>query len=352
MKTITLGKTGIKVRQLGFGAMHIPRVSLEESDKILLRALEKGINYFDTASAYQDSEEKLGRILSKSKRSDFTILSRSHSWRMGLDDFKKDFEQSFKRLKIETIDFYGFHAVNQPPELDKVMKEPLDFLKEEKGKGRIRHITITGHNPVTMTEAVKTGEFSMAMFPFNVIEQEPLETLLDTANQMGVATSVMKPLGGGMIENKPFALRFFLSHPIGVITPGMASLQEVDANCMVFEEGKLLSPEELKQLGEEVAVLGKEFCRRCSYCMPCKNNIMIPFVHMIHMKCYGKEMNDDVAYTLQLAKRMQPLLEACDECGECVEKCPYHLPTAKRVKELRELLGEQASEVSSQKSED
>jgi predicted aldo/keto reductase-like oxidoreductase len=162
----------------------------------------------------------------------------------------------------------------------------------------------------------------------------------------------MKPLGGGMIENKPFALRFFLSHPIGVITPGMASLQEVDANCMVFEEGKPLSPEELKQLGEEVAVMGKEFCRRCSYCMPCKNNIMIPFVHMIHMKCYGKEMNDDVAYTLQLAKRMQPLLEACDECGECVEKCPYHLPTAKRVKELRELLGEQASEVSSQKSED
>jgi predicted aldo/keto reductase-like oxidoreductase len=142
MKTVTLGKTGIKVRQLGFGAMYIPRVSVEESDKILLRALEKGINYFDTASAYEDSEEKLGRILSKRKRSDFTILSRSHSWKMGLDDFKKDFEQSFKRLNIETIDFYGFHAVNQPPDMEKVMKEPLDFLKEEKAKGRIKHIAI------------------------------------------------------------------------------------------------------------------------------------------------------------------------------------------------------------------
>ena len=65
---------------------------------------------------------------------------------------------------------------------------------------------------------------------------------------------------------------------------------------------------------------------------------MIPFVHMIHLQCYGKEMNDDVAYTLELAKRMLPLLEKCDECGQCVERCPYDLPTPKRVNELKELL--------------
>jgi predicted aldo/keto reductase-like oxidoreductase len=338
MKTITLGKTGIQVKQLGFGAMYIPRVSKEDSDRIIRRALEKGINYFDTASAYQDSEEKLGRILSTIRRSDFTILSRSHSWKMGFDNFKKDFEQSFERLKLETIDFYGFHAVNQPPELAAVMKEPLAFLKEEQKKGRIRHIAITGHNPVTMTEAVKTGEFAMSMFPFNVIEQEPLQTLLDTANRMGVATSVMKPLAGGMIENKPLALRFFLSHPIGVITPGMSSVKEVDDNCRIFEEGKPLTAGELKQLGEEVAELGKDFCRRCSYCMPCEKGIMIPFVHMIHLMTYGKEMNDNIAYTLEMAKRMLPQLELCDACGKCVEKCPYHLPTPERVKDVCEML--------------
>lgn len=338
MKTITLGKTGIQVKQLGFGAMYIPRVSKEESDKTIRRALEKGINYFDTASAYQDSEEKLGRVLSTIRRNDFTILSRSHSWKMGFDAYKKDFEQSFERLKLDTIDFYGFHAVNQPPELAAVMKEPLAFLKEEQKKGRIRYIAITGHNPVTMTEAVKTGEFAMSMFPFNVIEQEPLQTLIDTANRLGVATSVMKPLAGGMIDSKPFALRFFLSHPIGVITPGMSSIWEVDDNCGVFEEGKPLSAAELKQLGEEVAELGKDFCRRCSYCMPCEKGIMIPFAHMIHLMAYGKEMNDNIAYTLEMAKRMLPQLELCDACGKCVDKCPYHLPTPKRIKELCEML--------------
>lgn len=337
MKTLTLGKTGIKVKQLGFGAMYIPRISREESDKTISRALELGINYFDTAAAYQDSEEKLGRVLSKTK-SNYVITSRSHSWKMGLDAFKKDFEQSFERLQADIIDFYGLHGVNQPHDLESVMKEPLNFLKEQKSKGKIKHISITGHNPVTMTEAVKTGEFEMIMFPFNIIEQEPLEILLDIANQIGVGTSVMKPLGGGVIENKPFALRFFLSHPIGVITPGMSSVKEVEANAKIFDEGKPLLPEELKRLEEEVAPLGKEFCRRCGYCIPCEHNIMIPFVHMIHMKCYGKEMNDDVAYTLELAKRMLPALEMCDECGQCVEKCPYQLPTPKKVKELRELL--------------
>ena len=337
MKEVSLGKTGIKVTQLGFGAMYLPRISKEESDKTIRKALELGINYFDTAAAYQDSEEKLGRMLSQRKR-DFVIASRSHSWKMGMDGFKKDFDQSFKRLGIDTIDFYGVHGVNQPYELEQVMREPLAFLKEEKSKGSITHLAITGHNPVTLTEAITTGEFAMVMFPFNVIEKEPLETLIETANRMGVASSIMKPLAGGVIESKALALRFFLSHAVDVVTPGMASVKEVEDNWKVIDEGKTLSVDELTRLEEEVSELGKEFCRRCAYCMPCEHNIMIPFVHMIHMKCYEKEMNDDVTYTLELAKRMLPMLEICDECGRCVEKCPYHLPTPKRVKELRELL--------------
>jgi predicted aldo/keto reductase-like oxidoreductase len=337
VQTIPLGKTDITVKKLGFGAMYLPRISPEESDRLLNRALDLGINYFDTASAYMDSEEKLGRVLAQ-RRKECIITSRSVSWKAGIEKFKKDFEQSFKRLRTETIDFYGFHSVNQPPELEMALKGPLGFLQEARAAGRIKHIAITGHNPVTLTEALKTGAFGMVMFPFNVIEREALQTLITTANQMGVATSIMKPLAGGVIESTALALRFFLSHPVDVITPGMMSLKELEENFRVINEGRPLSPEELGTLEEEVKDLGKEFCRRCSYCMPCEHGIMIPFVHMLHMKCYGKEMNDDVAYTLQLAKRMLPQLEACDACGKCMEKCPYHIPTPQRVQELRELL--------------
>ena len=337
MRKVRLGSTGLEVAELGFGAMYLPRVTFEVSDVIIQRALELGITYFDTASAYQDSEEKLGRVLSKREK-DFVITSRSISYKMGLDAFKQDFEQSFERLKLPVIDFYGFHAVNQPHELEMAMKDPLSFLKEQRAKGRIGHIAITSHNPKTLTEALLTGEFELAMFPFNVIEREPLDGLLAKAAALGIATAVMKPLAGGVIDSKELALRFFFNHPAGVVTPGMMSLEQLEQNFRVFEKRSPLAAEEMRSLEDEVAVLGREFCRRCSYCMPCPNGIMIPFVHMLHMKTWGKPVDDDVAYTIELAKRMLPALEKCTECGTCVGKCPYAIPTPQRVRELLELL--------------
>jgi uncharacterized protein len=340
MKTVLLGKTGIEVAELGFGAMYLPRVTPEESDIIIQKALDLGINYFDTAAAYQDSEEKLGRVLSRCEKK-FVITSRSINYKAGLGAFRNDFEQSFKRLQLPVIDFYGFHAVNQPSDFECIMGEPLRFLQEQKASGRIRHIAITGHNPKMLTAALKTGEFEMAMFPFNVIEREPLDGLLQTAESYGVATSVMKPLAGGVIENKELALRFFFATQAGVVTPGMMSLLELEQNKRVFAERRELSADELRQLEQCVAELGKDFCRRCSYCMPCPSGIMIPFVHMLHMKTWGKPLSDDVAYTLKLARSMLPALEKCLACGKCIEKCPYNIPTPQRIKELLELLASQ-----------
>ncbi len=337
MRTMPLGNTGLTVSELGFGAMYLPRVTPEVSDVIIEKALDLGIQYFDTAAAYEDSEEKLGRVLPQCGKH-FVIASRSISYKAGIDAFRNDFEQSFKRLQLPVIDFYGFHAVNQPGELEMVMKEPLAFLKEQKALGRIRHIAITSHNPKTLSQALATGEFASAMFPFNVIEREPLDGLLAQAASLGIATSVMKPLAGGVVESKEAALRFFFRHRAGVVTPGMMSLEQLEQNVRIFEARQPLSAAELRSLEDEVAVLGKDFCRRCSYCMPCPNGIMIPFVHMLHMKTWNRPVDDDVAYTLGLAKRMLPALEACTACGACTEKCPYEIDTPQRVSELLQLL--------------
>ncbi|MCX8043322.1 MAG: aldo/keto reductase [Desulfobacterota bacterium] len=345
MKTITLGTTGLQTAELGFGAMYLPRVSVAQSERVIKRALELGITYFDTAAAYQDSEEKLGKVLSKI--SDQVIVSsRSMAYKMGIEAFQQEFDQSLRRLRCDYFDFYGFHAVNQPPDFEQAIGAPLEFLREQQQRGRVRHIAITGHNPVTLVRALKTGAFAMAMFPFNVIEQEPLHDLFAVARELGVATSIMKPLAGGVIERKALAFRFFFTHDPGVITPGMASEQEVEENVRIFIERRPLVADELQELLNEVALLGKEFCRRCSYCMPCEQGIMIPFVHMIYLKCWGKPMNDDVLYTLGLGKRMLPLLEKCTACGTCVEKCPYSIPTPRRVQEVLELLKSMPDELS------
>ena len=323
MEKVKLGNTGLKASKLGFGAMHLPKVSVEECDRLLNRALDMGINYIDTARAYQDSEEKVGRVVSK-RRKECILTTRSHTWKMGIESYKKDFETSLKTLKVDRIE-----------ELDMVMGEHLEFLKKAKEKGDIGHLLITGHNHITMTEAVKTGEFEMAFFPFNVIEKEPLDMLIKEAEKRNVITVIMKPLGGGVIPNIPLALRFFLSYNVDLIVPGIASLKELEENFRLIEENRKLTKDELEKLEKSVEVLGKDFCRRCSYCEPCTSKIMIPFVHGIHQRCYGKPRDENVEYMLNaMGKRLLPSLKTCTECGECEEKCPYNLPTRQRIKDI------------------
>ena len=146
MQKIKLGKTGFEASKLGFGAMHLPRVSPEESERLINKAIDMGINYFDTARAYQDSEEKLSRVIPK-RRNECIITTRSHNWKMGIDVYIKDFETSLKTLKVERIDFYGLHSINKKDELDMVMGKHLEFLKKAKEKGDIGHILISGLLP-------------------------------------------------------------------------------------------------------------------------------------------------------------------------------------------------------------
>ncbi len=337
MKKITLGNTGLQATKLGFGAMHLPRLSVGESEKLVNAAIDMGINYIDTARAYQDSEEKLSRVIPK-RRDEVILTSRAFSWKMGPDKFIEDLETSLKTLKVDYFDFYGFHSVNKPEELEIIMEKHFELLKKAQDEGKVKHLLITGHNHLVMWEAAKKGVFDMIFFPFNIIEQEPLEKLIPAIQEKNIASTVMKPLAGGMIEKADLSLRFFASQPVDVIVVGMAKMSELVENFRTISEGKELSAEETEKLEKSVEVLGKDFCRRCAYCQPCPQNIMIPFVHMVYQKCYGKEMDDDISYTLQLGQRLLPSLKQCSECGQCEEKCPYELPTKERIKTIIDML--------------
>lgn len=337
MKKVKLGNTGLEASKLGFGAMHLPRISGEESEKLVNAAIDMGINYIDTARAYQDSEEKLSRVIPK-RRDEVILTSRAFSWKQGADKFIEDLETSLKTIKVDYFDFYGFHSVNKLEELDLIMSKHLELLQKAKEEGKVKHLLITGHNHLTMAEAAKKGVFEMIFFPFNVIEQEPLEKLIPAIQENKIASTIMKPLAGGMIEETDLALRFFESHPVDVIVVGMSKMTELVENFRTISERKELTDEELEKLEKSVEALGKDFCRRCAYCQPCPQNIMIPFVHMIYQKCYGRELNDDVSYTLQMGQRLLPSLKQCVECGQCEEKCPYELPTKERIKAIIDML--------------
>ena len=112
MQHFILGRTGLEISRTGFGALPIQRVSFEEADRLLNRALDGGITYIDTARVYSDSEEKIGRAIGH-RRSEYTIATKSMS--KTAEGFNRDLEESLRLLKTDVIDVYQFHNPNFVP---------------------------------------------------------------------------------------------------------------------------------------------------------------------------------------------------------------------------------------------
>jgi len=214
----------------------------------------------------------------------------------------------------------------------------IEGFRYAKTKGLIKHLGITSHHISVLIDLVKTGEFDTVMFPFNVIERDAENELLDLCCSLDIGTLVMKPLAGGAIRNRAQAFRFFNSYPVDVILNGVSSVDELHENLGHMTDQTPLTPQELSSLETEVASLGKEFCRRCSYCMPCPNDIRIPdMIHIFYQTVKGIPFDQLPPDKKETGKNLLVWLQACEQCGKCEEKCPYTLPTRKRVKELIEI---------------
>jgi predicted aldo/keto reductase-like oxidoreductase len=185
---------------------------------------------------------------------------------------------------------------------------------------------------------MKTGEFDTVMFPFNVILKEAREELIPLAQAHDIGTIVMKPLAGGVIRNIEKSFYFLNDYPIDLILNGVANLSELRENLKIVENLKSLTPEELTDFEKEVAPLGKDFCRRCGYCMPCPNDIIIPaMIHAPWLMARGRSYEELPPEKRNMGASVVPWLQVCEECGQCEEKCPYHLPTIQRKRELLEM---------------
>ena len=162
MSTVTLGKTGIVAEKNGFGALPIQRVSFEYAGMLLNKALDAGINYIDTARAYSDSEEKIGRSVS-GRRDEFFLATKTGHFTV--EGFKRDLNASLAALNTDHIDVYQFH---NPPFCPKPGDGTglYEAMFEAKGKGLIRHIGITNHRLNVAREAVESGLYETLQFPF------------------------------------------------------------------------------------------------------------------------------------------------------------------------------------------
>ena len=168
MEYVVLGRTGLQVNKNGFGALPIQRISKEEAGKLLKKAFENGINYFDTARAYSDSEEKMGAALADVR--DQVIIS-TKTAAQDAKEFWKDLEESLTKLQTDYIDLYQFHNpafCPKPGDGTGLYEAAL----EAKEQGKIRHIGITNHRIAVAKEAVLSGLYETLQFPFSYLASE------------------------------------------------------------------------------------------------------------------------------------------------------------------------------------
>jgi len=340
MKKVRLGRTNLTVTRWGLGGIQLSTIMGGTTEEVIAQlingALDYGINFFDTSRVYMDSETNLGEVL-KSRRKECVIASKSY--RRTRDEVLADIDESLTQLQTDTIDIYQVHALS-PHEIAAVTEKggALEALRQAKEQGLIDFIGITSHHVSVLIEMLKTGEFDTVMFPFNVIEREPERELLSLAREKDIGTIVMKPLAGGAIRNIASSFKFFNNYPVDVILNGVSSISELQENLTCAETGERLTEGELRAFEEEVAVLGKDFCRRCSYCMPCPNDIHIPdMIHVFYQMVRGCRYEDLPEEKQKMGEALLVWLQACEECGKCEEKCPYTLPTIRRKRELMDI---------------
>jgi predicted aldo/keto reductase-like oxidoreductase len=321
MRYRPLGKTGLQVSAVGFGAIPIIRLSFAEAEPVLRRALDRGITFFDTAHLYVDSEANIGRALAGKRQQ---VLLASKTIKRDRQGAREDLELSLRRLGTDYLDLYQVHQVSQESDWQTLTGPDgaLEFLTRARQAGQIRHLGVTSHSLEMAIRLVQTGLFSTIQFPFNFVETEAAQDLHPLARQQDLGILAMKPFCGGLVADARVAFAYLRQFPDIMPLAGCDSVDRVDQVADLYEGDLLVTPEDLAAMERYRSELGDLFCRRCEYCQPCPQEVMITPAMLYGIVAHRMGPAKAAAFA---AKAMESV-RLCEECGECASRCPYHLP--------------------------
>lgn len=335
MVQVTLGTTGITVEKNSFGALPIQRITKEEAVKLLRKAYEHGVTFFDTARFYTDSEEKVGEAF-RGMREKVYIATKTGA--TTVEGFWKDLNTSLHNLQTDYIDIYQFHNPSFCP-------KPGDgsglyeAMLEAKEKGMIRHIGLTNHRLNVAWEAVESGLYETLQFPFCYLATEKDLALVDACKEKNIGFIAMKALSGGLITNSAAAYAFLAQYDHVLPIWGVQREAELDEFLSYIDNPPTMT-EEIKAVIEKdrTELLG-DFCRGCGYCMPCPVGIEIN--NSARMSLMIRRAPSAAQLTPEWQEKMM-LIEKCLHCNQCSAKCPYGLDTPtllqKNLQDYKEIL--------------
>ena len=379
----TLGKTGLRVSILGFGAMRLPAegeggpgtfdpakaVDEKKSIDMMEYAIAHGVNYFDSAYMYHNgkSEGILGRGVKAHRDKVFIATKLPVVLARAPEDFDRFINEQLARLATDHLDIYLLHGLDRgswPRVKDMGI---LSFLDRIKADGRARYVGFSFHDDVRIfKEIVDSYDWSLCQIQYNYLDehyQAGREGLAYAASK-GLGVVVMEPVRGGRlaepvpdnvkaiwngapIKRSPaeWALRWVWNHgEVSTVLSGMSTMEQVVGNVRTADEGKenSLSEEELRLIDGAAKAYREMFkvdCTGCAYCMPCKEGVAIPMIFSAYNDLFIAKRNAEGARMLyNMFMSPERRASACIECGECEEKCPQHIAIRDELKAAHEAL--------------
>jgi uncharacterized protein len=364
MQYRTYGRNGPEVSALGYGVMRLPmrkdKLNASKSQQLLRRAIELGINFFDSHHLYLNgfSETAIGRAIRGYKGKRPIVLQTKTPFYndQPIDHFKKLLDEAVAKLGVVPIDYLMFHSMN----MDMFKKRGRQFFRFTDWaikQGLIRHRGFSAHDSARNIKAfIDTGEFAAMLLSYNWLNRDMAECL-EYGAQRGLGVSVMNPMGGGQLSVShgqvlrllpgaksaaEVGLRFVLGTPgVATVLSGMAEIEQVDENVRIAGRKTAMTPRQRKVMYDQLAAARKDlnaFCTSCNYCRPCPSGVDISACfRLLHSATYFGLMDyAQRQYKWLVDNKMSG--HSCKKCGNCMPKCPNQVPIIDRLAEAAKLL--------------
>lgn len=357
--------SGNNLSVLGLGCMRFP-LNKGETESMILAAIEGGVNFFDTAYIYPNSEITLGEILAKhNKRKDVFIATKLPLIMCkSADDFDKFFNEQLRRLQTDYVDYYFLHSISNFAQWEAFQKLGIEqWIADKKKTGQIRQIGFSYHG--TCSDFLKVldsyqWEFCMIQYNYSDENYQAGKKGLLAAAKKNVSVIIMEPLLGGSLATglpKQAVEIFAKADPnltpadwalwwlwnqseVTVVLSGMNSTQQMEQNIRSVNNFRALSDKELSMYTDVVEIFKESYkvnCTGCNYCLPCPKEINIPSCFSAYNASYTQGFKTGITlYMTSIAAvtKNPTSPRICNECGKCEKICPQNIPIRKTLKKV------------------
>ena len=334
LKKIRLGKTGLEVSKLGMGCLELAKISEDQAVRVVRTGLDLGITFLETARAYWDSEEKVGKAI-KGGRDKVVIASKASA--KSAEEILENIEKSLKALGTDYIDLYQYHGCDTKETYGDITKAGgvLEGMLKAKEEGKIRSIGFSSHQINMALEIIEDDKFQSAQLPISFMNVENHEKkLFEKTQQKDVGLIAMKPFGGGRLNNPRLCMGYLSRLENVAVTVGVEKPEQVKELVELSENQLVLNDEDRAEMERIRKELGTRFCRACNYCQPCPEDIKISRV--LWFPVYLTQMTFERAATKEMIEIIRHSGN-CTECRQCEEKCPFKLDIVEGLKKCRAL---------------